>query len=71
MQTGRKKSRAERKVLKKQLIEESDDDDSVISNFEGNNFTDYLSELDDEMETEALMIISGMFFILPLVLSMS
>ena len=54
MQTGRKKSRAERKVLKKQLIEDSDDDDSVISNFEGNNSTDYLSELDDEMETGSI-----------------
>ena len=54
MQTGRKKSRAERKVLKKHLIEESDDDDSVISNFEGNNSTDYLSELDDEMETGSI-----------------
>ena len=44
-----KKSRSEKKVLAKQLIEESDDNDEVISNVRGNNSTDNLSELDDEM----------------------
>ena len=51
---GRKKSRSEKKFLKKQLIEESDDDDEVISNVRGNNFTDNLSEPDDEMETGSI-----------------
>ena len=46
-----KKSRSERKVSKKQLIKESDDDDAIISNVGGNNSTDNLSELDDEIET--------------------
>ena len=50
---GRKKSRSEKKVLTKQLIEESDDDE-VISNIRGNNFTDSLSEPDDEMETGSI-----------------
>ena len=36
------------------MIEESDDNDSVISNVEGNNSTDDLSEPDDEMETESI-----------------
>ena len=40
--------------MRKQLIEESDDNDSVISNVEGNNSTDNLSEPDDEMETESI-----------------
>ena len=66
MQTGGKKSRSEKKVSSKQLIEESDDDDEVISNIGGNNSTGDLSELDYEMETGTLMIISGMLFILPL-----
>ena len=48
--TGGKKFRSEKKVLTKQLIEESDDDDEVISNVQGNNSTDDLSEPDDEME---------------------
>ena len=47
---GRKKSRSEKKVLTKQLI----DDDEVISNIRGNNFTDSLSEPDDEMETGSI-----------------
>ena len=46
-----KKSRSEKKVSTKQLIEESDGNDKVISNVGGNNSTDDLSELDDEMET--------------------
>ena len=37
--------------MTKQLIEESDDDDQVISNIGGNNSTEDLSELDDEVET--------------------
>ena len=46
-----KKSRPERKVSKKQFIEEeSDDHDTVISNVGGNNCTDDLSEPDDKME---------------------
>ena len=49
-----KKSRSERKVLKNQLIEEPDEDDAVISNVGGNNSTDDLSELDDEMETGSI-----------------
>ena len=53
MWTGGKKSRSEKKVLTKQLIEESDDDE-VISNIRGNNFTDSLSEPDDEMETGSI-----------------
>ena len=51
---GRKKSRSEKKFLKKQLIEESDDDDEVMSNVRSNNFTDNLSEPDDEMETGSI-----------------
>ena len=51
---GRKKSRSEKKFLKKQLIEESDDDDKVMSNVRSNNFTDNLSEPDDEMETGSI-----------------
>ena len=53
MQTGRKKSKSEKKVSTKQLIEESDDDDEV-SNVRGNNSTDNLSEQDDEMETGSI-----------------
>ena len=49
-----KKSRSERKVSKKQLIEESDDNDAVIGNVGGNNSTDDLSEPDDEMETGSI-----------------
>ena len=56
-----------KKVSKKQSVEESDDDDDeVISNVGGNNSTDDLSELDVKWRLEALMIISGMLFILPL-----
>ena len=54
MQTGRKKSKSEKKVSRKQLIEESDDDDEVISNVRSNNSTDNLSEQDDEMETGSI-----------------
>ena len=51
----KKKSRSEKKVSTKQLIEESDDDvDEVISNVRGNNSTDDLSEQDDEMETGSI-----------------
>ena len=53
-QTGRKKSRSERKVSKKQLIEESYDDDEVISNVGVNNSTDNLSEPDDKMKTGSI-----------------
>ena len=49
-----KKSRSERKVSEKQLIEESNDYDEVISNVGGNNSTDDLSEPDDEMETGSI-----------------
>ena len=38
----------------KQLIEESDDDDEVISNVGGNNSIDNLSEPDDEIETGSI-----------------
>ena len=59
-----------KKVSKKQSVEESDDDDDdddeVISNVGGNNSTDDLSEPDVKWRLEALMIISGMLFILPL-----
>ena len=54
MQTGGKKSRLEKKVLIKQLIEESGDDDEVITNVWDNNSTDDLSELNDEMETGSI-----------------
>ena len=50
---GGKKSRSEKKVSTKQLIEESDDDE-VISNIRGNNYTEDLSEPDDEMETGSI-----------------
>ena len=53
MQVGGKKSRSEKKVSTKQLIEESDDDE-VISNIRGNNYTEDLSEPDDEMETGSI-----------------
>ena len=53
-QTGRKKIQVRKEVLKKQLIEESDDDDAVISNIRGNNSTDNLLELDDEMQTGSI-----------------
>ena len=46
-----KKSRSEKKVSTKQLIEKSDGDDEVISIDRGNNSTDDLSEPDDKMET--------------------
>ena len=36
------------------MIEESDDNDEVISNVGGNNSTDNLSEPDDEMETGSI-----------------
>ena len=36
------------------MIEESDDDDAVISNVGGNDSTDSLSELDDEMENGSI-----------------
>ena len=49
---GGKKSRSEKKVSTKQLIEESDDE--VISNIRGNNYTEDLSEPDDEMETGSI-----------------
>ena len=49
-----KKSWSERKVSKKQLIEESNDNDEVISNVGANNFTDDLSEPDDEMATGSI-----------------
>ena len=59
-----------KKVSKKQSVEESDDDDDdndeVISNVGGNNSTDDLSEPHVKWRLEALMIISGMLFILPL-----
>ena len=50
----KKKSRLEKKVSTKQLIEEPDDNDEVISNVGGNNPTDDLSELDDEIETGSI-----------------
>ena len=50
----KKKSRLEKKVSTKQLIEEPDDNDEVINNVGGNNFTDDLSELDDEIETGSI-----------------
>ena len=49
-----KKSRTEKKVSTKQLIEEWDDNNKVISNVRGNNSTDDLSELDYEMETGSI-----------------
>ena len=54
---GGKKSRSEKKVSTKQLIEESDDDDDdeVISNVGGNNSTDNLPELDDEIESGSII----------------
>ena len=48
------KSRSEKQVSTKQLIEESADNDEVISNNRGNNSTDDLSEPDDEMETRSI-----------------
>ena len=54
MQTGRKKSRSERKVSKKQLIDESDEVDAVISNVGGNNSTDDLLEPDREIESGSI-----------------
>ena len=51
MQTRGKKSRSEKKALIKQLIEESGDNDEVISNVWDNNSIDDLSEPNDEMET--------------------
>ena len=49
-----KKSRSERKISKKQLIEGSDDNDEVISNIGSNNSTVDLSEPDDKMETGSI-----------------
>ena len=46
--------RSEKKVATKQLIEESDDNDEVISNVRGNNSTDNVSKPDDEMETGSI-----------------
>ena len=40
--------------MTKQLIEESGDDDELISNVGGNNSTDNLSASDDEMETGSI-----------------
>ena len=40
--------------MKKQLIEESNDDDEVMSNIGGNNSTDDLSEPDDKMKTGSI-----------------
>ena len=54
MQTGRKKCRSERKVSKKQLIDESDEVDAVISNVGGNNSTDDLLEPDHEIESGSI-----------------
>ena len=51
---GRKKTRSEKKVSKKQLVEEPDDNDEVITNVGGNNSTDNLSEPDDEIETGSI-----------------
>ena len=45
---------SEKNVSKKQLVEESDDNDEVISNIGGSNSTDNLSEPDDEMETGSI-----------------
>ena len=53
MQTGRKKTRSE-KVSKKQLVEEPDDNDEVITNAGGNNSTDNLLEPDDEIENGSI-----------------
>ena len=50
---GGKKSRSEKKVSTKQLIEESDDDE-VISSIGGNNSTDDLLEPNDDMETGSI-----------------
>ena len=61
-----KKSWSERKVSKKQLIEESNDNDEVISNVGGNNFIDDLSDRMMKWQLEVLMIISRILFILPL-----
>ena len=63
---GGKKSRSEKKVSIKQLIEESDDDDEVISYIRTIiPLTIYQSQM-MKWRLEALMIISGMLFILPL-----
>ena len=59
-----KKSRSEKKVSTKQLIEESGDNDEAINNDGGNNSTEDLSEPMMEWRLEALMIILGMLFIL-------
>ena len=48
------------------MIEESDDDDEVLSNFGGKNSTDDLSELDDKMETQSINDNFRNAFILPL-----
>ena len=49
-----KKPRSEKNVLTKQLIEESGDNDEVISNVGGSNSSDNLSEPDDEIETGSI-----------------
>ena len=54
MQTGGEKIQVRKEGLGKQLIEESGDNDEVISNIEGNNSADNLSQLDDEMETGSI-----------------
>ena len=66
MQKGGKKTRPEKKVSTKQLIEESSDNDEAINNDGGNNSTEDLSEPMMKWRLEALMIILGMLFILPL-----
>ena len=50
----KKKSRSEKKVFLKQLIEESDDDIEVISNVGSNNFNGNSPEPDGEMETGSI-----------------
>ena len=64
-----KKSKSEKNVSTKQSIEESGDDDEVITNARGNNSTDDLSEPDDEMETGSITDnFRNLLFILPLAL---
>ena len=54
MQTGGKKSRSEKNISTRQLIEESGYDNEVIGNVGGNDSTDDLSEPDDEMKTGSI-----------------
>ena len=64
-----KKSKSEKNVSTKQLIEESGDDDEVIRNVRDNNSTDDLSEPDDEIETGSITDnFRNLLFILPLAL---